>query len=117
MNRRSASSSSSNSISNGKKSSLIPNTLQTLYCRMDQVVCRIHPGSATDILCSVKADPVHPSSSRPDAGVCELSVDLSLCGDVLLGSSTGGGGSGGSGGGSAASDDVDDRMNRNYHHY
>jgi hypothetical protein len=112
VNRRSsASSSSSNSISNGKKISFIPNTLQTLY----QVVSL--PGSATDILCSVKADLVHPSSSRPDSGVCGLSVDLSLCGDVLLGSSTGGGGSGGSGGGSAASDDVDDRMNRNYHHY
>jgi hypothetical protein len=77
---------------------------------------RIPSCSATDILCSVKADLVHPSSSRPDAVVCGLSVDLSLCGDVLLGSSTGGGGSGGSGGGSAASD-VDDRMNRNYHHY
>ena len=51
---------------------------------------RIHlPGSSTDVLCSVKADLVRPSPSRPDAGVCELSVDLSLWG----------GGCGGPGGG------------------
>lgn len=91
-NRRS-SSSSLNSISNGKKS-FITNTTPDLV--LSNGSSRIHlPGSATDVLCSVKADLVHPSPSRPDAGVCELSVDLSLCGDVLLSS---GGGSGGAGG-------------------
>ncbi|KAL3796915.1 hypothetical protein ACHAW5_008359 [Stephanodiscus triporus] len=40
---------------------------------------RVHlPGSSTDVLCSVKADLIRPSSSRRDAGVCELCVDLSL---------------------------------------
>ncbi|KAL7472357.1 hypothetical protein ACHAXS_012722 [Conticribra weissflogii] len=43
---------------------------------------RIHlPGSTTDILCSVKADLVHPSLRNPNEGVVELHVDLSLCGD------------------------------------
>lgn len=92
-NRRLSSSSSSlNSISNGKKG-FITNTTPDLV--LSNGSSRIHlPGSATDVLCSVKADLVHPSPSRPNAGVCELSVDLSLCGDVLL---TSGGGSGGSG--------------------
>mmetsp|Transcript_38940 Transcript_38940/g.81460 ORF Transcript_38940/g.81460 Transcript_38940/m.81460 type:complete len:402 (+) Transcript_38940:109-1314(+) len=59
---------------------------------------RIHlPGSATDILCSVKADLVHPSPSKPNEGVLELGVDLSLCGGggtvggVAGGASNGGG--------------------------
>ena len=56
---------------------------------------RIHlPGSTTDILCSVKADLVHPSSSKPNEGVVELGLDLSLCG---------GGGTVGGGGGSGSS--------------
>ncbi|KAL3823606.1 hypothetical protein ACHAXA_005587 [Cyclostephanos tholiformis] len=56
---------------------------------------RIHlPGSSTDVLCSVKADLVRPSPSRPDSGVCELSVDLSLWGG-------GGTATGPSGGGAA----------------
>ena len=51
---------------------------------------RIHlPGSTTDILCSVKADLVHPSPSKPNEGVVELGVDLSLCGG---GGTIGGGG-------------------------
>ena len=42
---------------------------------------RIHlPGSTTDVVCSVKADLVHPSPSKPNQGVLELNVDLSLCG-------------------------------------
>lgn len=56
---------------------------------------RIHlPGSTTDILCSVKADLVHPSPSKPNEGVVELNVDLSLCGGggTVGGSSTAGGG-------------------------
>ncbi|KAL3786118.1 hypothetical protein ACHAW5_009944 [Stephanodiscus triporus] len=37
---------------------------------------RVHlPGSSTDVLCSVKADLVRPSSSRPNAGVCELCAE------------------------------------------
>lgn len=55
---------------------------------------RIHlPGSTTDVLCSVKADLVHPSPSKPNEGVVELHVDLSLCGGG--GSASGGGGAGG----------------------
>eukprot|EP00584_Thalassiosira_punctigera_P000087 CAMPEP_0172534350 /NCGR_PEP_ID=MMETSP1067-20121228/6748_1 /TAXON_ID=265564 ORGANISM="Thalassiosira punctigera, Strain Tpunct2005C2" /NCGR_SAMPLE_ID=MMETSP1067 /ASSEMBLY_ACC=CAM_ASM_000444 /LENGTH=383 /DNA_ID=CAMNT_0013319129 /DNA_START=15 /DNA_END=1166 /DNA_ORIENTATION=+ len=42
---------------------------------------RVHlPGSSTDVLCSVKADLVHPSPKKPNEGVVELGVDLSLCG-------------------------------------
>mmetsp|Transcript_27487 Transcript_27487/g.43231 ORF Transcript_27487/g.43231 Transcript_27487/m.43231 type:complete len:372 (-) Transcript_27487:35-1150(-) len=42
---------------------------------------RIHlPGSTTDVVCSVKADLVHPSPSKPNQGILELNVDLSLCG-------------------------------------
>ena len=42
---------------------------------------RIHlPGSTTDVVCSVKADLVHPSPSKPKEGILELNVDLSLCG-------------------------------------
>mmetsp|Transcript_7594 Transcript_7594/g.16388 ORF Transcript_7594/g.16388 Transcript_7594/m.16388 type:complete len:388 (-) Transcript_7594:230-1393(-) len=53
---------------------------------------RVHlPGSTTDILCSVKADLVHPSSQNPNEGVVELHVDLSLCGDgVSLGGASSG---------------------------
>lgn len=58
---------------------------------------RIHlPGSTTDVLCSVKADLVHPSSSKPNEGVVELNVDLSLCGGgggSVSGFMGGGGGS------------------------
>mmetsp|Transcript_31191 Transcript_31191/g.56606 ORF Transcript_31191/g.56606 Transcript_31191/m.56606 type:complete len:391 (+) Transcript_31191:62-1234(+) len=58
---------------------------------------RIHlPGSATDVLCSVKADLVHPSPSKPNEGVLELGVDLSLCGG---GGTVGGGSSNSSRGG------------------
>jgi exosome complex component RRP42 len=66
---------------------------------------RIHlPGSSTDILCSVKADLVHPSPCKPREGIVELNVDLSLCGSGV------GGGmfDGGSGGGS-----TQQRMNNN----
>ena len=92
--RSSSSSSSSNSISNGNIKIISTNTTPDLV--LSNGSSRIHlPGSTTDVLCSVKADLVHPSPSRPDAGVCELSVDLSLCGDVLLGSGGGGGGAGG----------------------
>lgn len=60
---------------------------------------RVHlPGSTTDVLCSVKADLVHPSPSKPNEGVLELNVDLSLCGGggtvggtIAGGSSSGGG--------------------------
>eukprot|EP00986_Skeletonema_menzelii_P000303 scaffold91_cov143-Skeletonema_menzelii.AAC.10 len=42
---------------------------------------RIHlPGSTTEVVCSVKADLVHPSPSKPNQGILELNVDLSLCG-------------------------------------
>ncbi|KAL7439068.1 hypothetical protein ACHAXM_009216 [Skeletonema potamos] len=54
---------------------------------------RIHlPGSTTDVVCSVKADLVHPSPSKPNQGVLELNVDLSLCGGggTLEGSAGGG---------------------------
>ncbi|KAL3789716.1 hypothetical protein ACHAW5_001058 [Stephanodiscus triporus] len=53
---------------------------------------RVHlPISSTDVLCSVKADLVRPSSLRPNTGVCELCVDLSLsCGGI--GDGIGGGG-------------------------
>ncbi|KAL3777823.1 hypothetical protein ACHAW5_001926 [Stephanodiscus triporus] len=55
---------------------------------------RVHlPGSSTDVLCSVKADLVRPSSSRPNAGVCELCVDLSLSRRTVA--TTGGGRRGG----------------------
>jgi exosome complex component RRP42 len=45
-------------------------------------------------VCSVKADLVHPSPSKPNQGILELNVDLSLCGGggTLEGSSAGGGG-------------------------
>lgn len=42
---------------------------------------RVHlPGSTTEVVCSVKADLVHPSPSKPNEGMIELNVDLSLCG-------------------------------------
>jgi exosome complex RNA-binding protein Rrp42 (RNase PH superfamily) len=54
---------------------------------------RIHlPGSTTDVLCSVKADLVHPSPSKPNEGVVELNVDLSLCGGGGAINTSGGGG-------------------------
>lgn len=55
---------------------------------------RVHlPGSTTDVVCSVKADLVHPSPSKPNQGILELNVDLSLCGGggTLEASSSGGG--------------------------
>ena len=54
---------------------------------------RIHlPGSTTDVVCSVKADLVHPSPSKPNQGVLELNVDLALCGGGgTLEASAGGG--------------------------
>jgi exosome complex component RRP42 len=57
---------------------------------------RIHlPGSSTDVLCSVKADLVHPSPMKPNEGVLELAVDLSLCGGGgAVGGVAGGGGGG-----------------------
>jgi len=60
---------------------------------------RIHlPGSSTDVLCSVKADLVHPSPSKPNEGVLELNVDLSLSGG---GGTVGGVGGAGGGGGAS----------------
>jgi len=58
---------------------------------------RIHlPGSSTDVLCSIKADLVHPSSIKPNEGVLELGVDLSLCGGGgTVGQFAGGSSSGG----------------------
>ncbi|KAL7547246.1 hypothetical protein ACHAWF_016507 [Thalassiosira exigua] len=57
---------------------------------------RVHlPGSATDVLCSVKADLVRPSPARPREGVVELGVDLSLCGGGGGTAVAGGGGAGG----------------------
>lgn len=61
---------------------------------------RVHlPGGSTDVLCSVKADLVRPSPGRPDEGVVELAVDLSLCGGGGTAAGASGGGSGGGGGG------------------
>ena len=50
---------------------------------------RIHlPGSATDIICSVKADLVRPSPHKPNEGVVEVSVDSSLSGGLEISSKT-----------------------------
>ena len=56
---------------------------------------RIHlPGSSTDIICSVKADLVHPSPCKPREGIVELNIDLSLCGNGSVGGMFDGGGGG-----------------------
>lgn len=61
---------------------------------------RIHlPGATTDVVCSVKADLVRPSLSKPNQGIVELNVDLSLCGGGgTLEASTAGASSSGGGG-------------------
>ena len=84
-NRRSSSSSSSSRNADGNVIDSTPSLV------LSNGSSRIHlPGSSTDVLCSVKADLVRPSPSRPDAGVCELSVDLSLWGGGCGGPGVGG---------------------------
>lgn len=41
------------------------------------------PGSSTDILCGIHAELIHPASTQPDRGVCELHIDILPFGEFI----------------------------------